>query len=255
MSLSLKCDEVHGLSRVADHRNDAPPHREIRAVFAVVDSLALENEPGWAGGPSGSASRKSKAGRARRLPISGSQAGRLCSLIAGGCASSPGAPPDIAAGSTVLSGVGTPVQPKDLRHPCSVGSGLAPGLLPSGSGRDRSRGLGCQLSHRPATYRFAVTLVRPRSKEPHDLVPGALIMKDVEARNWFNACGPPHARGERQDYRAQNREERPAHSDLGSCVLAHRLAFGRERAIAPSPSNTHLLTRLKASRALSRAAT
>jgi alpha-glucosidase len=35
----------------------------------------------------------------------------LCSLIAGGCASSPGAPPDIAAGSTVLSGVGTPSTP------------------------------------------------------------------------------------------------------------------------------------------------
>jgi hypothetical protein len=33
------------------------------------------------------------------------------SLIAGGCASSPGAPTDIAAGSTVLSGVGTPSTP------------------------------------------------------------------------------------------------------------------------------------------------
>src|SRR5512133_515759 len=35
----------------------------------------------------------------------------LCSLIAVGCASSPGAPPDIAVGSTVLSGVGTPSTP------------------------------------------------------------------------------------------------------------------------------------------------
>ena len=34
-----------------------------------------------------------------------------CSLIAGGRASSPGAPPDIAAGSTVLSGVGTSSTP------------------------------------------------------------------------------------------------------------------------------------------------
>jgi hypothetical protein len=34
-----------------------------------------------------------------------------CSLIAGGCASSPGAPTDTAAGSTVLSGVGTPSTP------------------------------------------------------------------------------------------------------------------------------------------------
>ena len=36
--------------------------------------------------------------------------------------------------------------------------------------------------------------------EPHDLVPGALVTNDVEARNWFNACGPPRARGERQNY-------------------------------------------------------
>jgi hypothetical protein len=60
--------------------------------------------------PHGSRIRRSLRGRRRRI-LPQTHNPWLCSLIAGGCASSPGAPPDIAAGSTVLSGVGTPVHP------------------------------------------------------------------------------------------------------------------------------------------------
>jgi hypothetical protein len=50
--------------------------------------------------------------------------------------------------------------------------------------------------------------------EPHDLVPGALITDDVEAGNCFNACRPPRACGERERYKAPNREERPPKAPL-----------------------------------------